>query len=92
MLRNEKMWGWKVQEADLFEYVISSEVERSNGLIMEQVDFSNVNSCGDTPPIPLEEAPRGITWVEPELKCEVTFQEETPRGHFRAPAFKRLVS
>jgi bifunctional non-homologous end joining protein LigD len=44
-----------------------------------------------SPVIPLTGAPRGITWVRPELRCEVTFQEETPRGHFRAPAFKRLI-
>ncbi len=31
-------------------------------------------------------------WVRPELKCEVRFQEETPRGHFRAPVFLRLVA
>jgi bifunctional non-homologous end joining protein LigD len=44
-----------------------------------------------SPVMPLTGAPRGITWVRPELRCEVTFQEETPRGHFRAPAFKRLI-
>jgi bifunctional non-homologous end joining protein LigD len=44
-----------------------------------------------SPATPLAEAPPGIIWVKPELRCEVTFQEETPRGHFRAPAFKRLV-
>lgn len=43
-------------------------------------------------PVPhLDEAPPGITWVKPKLRCEVTFQEETPRGHFRAPAFIRLI-
>jgi DNA ligase D-like protein (predicted ligase) len=45
----------------------------------------------DSPAIPLKEIAAGITWVKPELRCEVTFQEETPRGHFRAPAFKRLI-
>jgi bifunctional non-homologous end joining protein LigD len=44
-----------------------------------------------TPAVPLDEAPAGITWVRPKLRCEVTFQEETPRGHFRAPAFIRLI-
>ena len=43
------------------------------------------------PPLPLEAPVRGVNWVRPELKCEVTFQEETPRRHFRAPAFTRLV-
>lgn len=43
------------------------------------------------PAAPLPGAPPGLTWVKPELRCEVTFQEETPRGHFRAPAFERLV-
>jgi bifunctional non-homologous end joining protein LigD len=44
-----------------------------------------------SPAVPLDETPRGITWVRPELRCEVTFQAETPRGHFRAPAFIRLI-
>jgi len=44
-----------------------------------------------SPVVPLDETPQGITWVKPELRCEVTFQEETPRGHFRAPAFIRLI-
>ncbi len=30
---------------------------------------------------------RTSAWASPE----VTFQEETPRGHFRAPAFIRLI-
>jgi bifunctional non-homologous end joining protein LigD len=45
----------------------------------------------DTPAMPLTGVPKGIVWVNPELQCEVTFQEETPRGHFRAPAFTRLI-
>jgi bifunctional non-homologous end joining protein LigD len=45
----------------------------------------------DGPAVPLTGAPPGIVWVQPELQCEVTFQEETPRGHFRAPAFTRLI-
>jgi DNA ligase D-like protein (predicted ligase) len=45
----------------------------------------------EAPAVPLDEAPRGITWVKPAWRCEVTFQEETPRGHFRAPAFIRLI-
>jgi bifunctional non-homologous end joining protein LigD len=43
------------------------------------------------PPIPLSGRVKGVTWVRPELKCQVTFQEKTGRGHFRAPAFQRLV-
>jgi bifunctional non-homologous end joining protein LigD len=43
------------------------------------------------PDVPLSGAPKGIVWVDPKLRCEVTFQEETARGHFRAPAFKRLL-
>jgi len=45
----------------------------------------------DAPPIPLKTHVAGITWVRPELRCEVTFQEPTARGRFRAPAFKRLL-
>jgi bifunctional non-homologous end joining protein LigD len=46
----------------------------------------------DAPPIPVRERVPGITWVRPELRCEVTFQEATARTRFRAPAFKRLLS
>jgi len=45
----------------------------------------------EAPPLPLKTKVSGITWVRPELKCEVTFQEPTARGRFRAPAFKRLL-
>jgi bifunctional non-homologous end joining protein LigD len=45
----------------------------------------------EAPAVPLDETPTGIIWVKPELGCEVTFQEETPRGHFRAPGFIRLI-
>jgi DNA ligase D-like protein (predicted ligase) len=45
----------------------------------------------DAPPPALKGGVPGITWVRPELRCEVTFQEPTPRGRFRAPAFKRLL-
>jgi bifunctional non-homologous end joining protein LigD len=44
-----------------------------------------------SPALPLTGTPSGITWVKPELRCEVTLQEETPGGHFRAPAFQRLM-
>lgn len=43
------------------------------------------------PPAAWPEPVPGLHWVRPELRCEVSFQEETPRGHFRAPAFERLV-
>lgn len=45
----------------------------------------------ETPPIPLGEAVKGLQWVQPRLRCLVSFQELTPRGHFRAPAFERLL-
>jgi DNA ligase D-like protein (predicted ligase) len=44
-----------------------------------------------SPAIPLAGTPKGITWVKLRLRCLVSFQEETPRGHFRAPAFIRLL-
>lgn len=43
------------------------------------------------PAIPLVGTPKGIIWVKPTRRCTVTFQEETPRGHFRAPVFIRLI-
>ncbi len=43
------------------------------------------------PPPPDLPKVKGITWVKPELRAAVSYQEETPRGHFRAPAFIRLV-
>jgi DNA ligase D-like protein (predicted ligase) len=46
----------------------------------------------DSMPVPLAEQVPGVIWVKPDLQCEVTFQEETLRGHFRAPAFERLVA
>lgn len=45
----------------------------------------------DAPPLPGLPRLPGVTWVKPELRAEVTYQEQTPRGHFRAPAFIRLV-
>jgi DNA ligase D-like protein (predicted ligase) len=45
----------------------------------------------DAPPVPGLPRLKGVTWVKPELRAEVTYQEQTPRGHFRAPAFIRLV-
>jgi bifunctional non-homologous end joining protein LigD len=45
----------------------------------------------ETPVMPLNEKVTGIQWVRPELRCRVSFQEMTPRGHFRAPAFERLL-
>jgi bifunctional non-homologous end joining protein LigD len=47
---------------------------------------------------PLRGAPKlggvvrsGVTWVEPELACEVEFTEWTRDRRLRAPVFKRLV-
>lgn len=45
----------------------------------------------NSPPMAMRERSKGIQWVSPELRCEVSFQERTARGHFRAPVFKRLV-
>lgn len=44
----------------------------------------------DSPPSPELKKVKGIQWLRPELRCEVIFQEETEKGHFRAPVFKRL--
>lgn len=45
-----------------------------------------------SPPfLPGPQEVRDAHWVRPELRCEVLFQEMTERGHFRAPAFKRLL-
>ena len=45
----------------------------------------------DAPPFPVPD-PNAIQWVQPKLKCEVVFQEETAQGLFRAPVFKGLTS
>jgi DNA ligase D-like protein (predicted ligase) len=45
----------------------------------------------EEPPVPGLPPLKGVTWVSPELKCIVTYQELTPRGHFRAPAFVRVA-
>ena len=36
--------------------------------------------------------PRDITWLKPELVCQVRFQEWTPDGQLRAPSFQGLRS
>jgi bifunctional non-homologous end joining protein LigD len=41
----------------------------------------------DKPPLRQVPAVRGVQWVRPELRIRVSFQEETSRGHFRAPVF-----
>lgn len=41
----------------------------------------------DGPPLRRVPAVRGVQWVRPELRVRVSFQEETTRGHFRAPVF-----
>jgi ATP-dependent DNA ligase len=43
------------------------------------------------PPVPGLPRIKGINWVRPELRCIVTYQELTPRSHFRAPAFVRMA-
>lgn len=43
------------------------------------------------PGILLSGAARDLQWVRPRLRCRVSFQEMTRRGHFRAPAFERLL-
>jgi DNA ligase D-like protein (predicted ligase) len=45
----------------------------------------------ESPAVPLAGTPKGIIWVKPARRCLVSFQEETPRGHFRAPVFIRLI-
>ena len=34
----------------------------------------------------------GVTWVDPSLRIEVSYFEETEGDHFRFPVFKRIVS
>lgn len=46
----------------------------------------------DHSPLPQPPPLKGVQWVRPRLKCEIRFLEKTPRGHFRAPVFKRLVA
>ncbi len=38
---------------------------------------------------PWRQAPvvRGVQWVRPKVRVKVSYQEETDRGHFRAPVF-----
>jgi bifunctional non-homologous end joining protein LigD len=45
----------------------------------------------EAPAFPVKGGGPGITWVRPELRCQVAFQEKTARGHFRAPVFKGLI-
>ena len=40
---------------------------------------------------PRGSAAAGITWVEPELQCIVSFAERTQLGRLRAPVFESLV-
>lgn len=41
----------------------------------------------DSPPLRPVPSVKGVHWVRPELRVRVSFQEETDRGHFRAPVF-----
>jgi DNA ligase D-like protein (predicted ligase) len=45
----------------------------------------------DTSPVPAAAAAKGIVWVRPELRCLVSFHEETARGHWRAPVFEGML-
>lgn len=45
----------------------------------------------DKIPIPNLGRQKDIIWVKPLIRCEVSFQEITEKGHFRAPVFKRLI-
>lgn len=55
--------------------------------IASRLQALRIDSC------PLSQRVRvaGVQWVRPELRAEIHFQELTPRGHFRAPVFKRLL-
>jgi bifunctional non-homologous end joining protein LigD len=43
-----------------------------------------------TPPLPQPPRVRGVHWARPGLVVRVSFQEETDRGHFRAPVFEGM--
>jgi bifunctional non-homologous end joining protein LigD len=43
------------------------------------------------PPLPQPPRVRGVHWVRPRLRVRVSFQEETGRGHFRAPVFEGMA-
>jgi DNA ligase D-like protein (predicted ligase) len=45
----------------------------------------------ERPPLPGGGRIRGMQWMRPELRCEVSFQEEMPSGHLRSPVFTRMV-
>jgi bifunctional non-homologous end joining protein LigD len=42
------------------------------------------------PALPHPPQVRGVQWVRPDLRVRVSFQEETNRGHFRAPVFEGI--
>jgi len=44
----------------------------------------------ECPLLPARELPKKITWVQPELMCEVRFANWTAEGRLRAPVFVRL--
>lgn len=65
-----------------------------SGFTGKEVETISARLAGlrtDSPPSPGMKRIRGIRWTRPELKCEVFFQEETEKGHFRAPVFRRIV-
>lgn len=45
----------------------------------------------DTPPIEGLSPSRGVQWVKPFYRCEITYQERSTRGKFRAPVFRRML-
>ncbi|MBM4273698.1 MAG: DNA ligase [Deltaproteobacteria bacterium] len=45
----------------------------------------------EAPVVPLTAPVKGMVWVRPELRCRVSFHEETARGHFRAPVFEGML-
>jgi len=81
-LATREVHGW------VFRGLVGSGFARAD---LEAVTGRLQKLTREGPAVPLTGVPKGIVWVQPELQGEVTFQEETPRGHFRAPAFTRLI-
>lgn len=45
----------------------------------------------EVPVAPVTPPVKGMVWVRPELRCKVSFHEETAQGHFRAPVFEGML-